>query len=401
MPEVILIATFETKAEELAFLRGALESHGLSVHPVDISLGARGEVWDGETKIASMQKMAIEGTASSLALLAEGAAAIVGLGGGTGGEMILQVMKALPHDFPKFLITTLPFDPRPTLADTSIVLVPTLADICGLNSALRTVLKRSAAMVAGLAALPPPPPASRAIGITTLGATQAGADQIAHALRTLGHECMLFHANGYGGAAFARYAAAGAFHAVIDLNCHELTRMMLAGAHVPMPTRFTAAGMAGAPQLVLPGALNFIGLGEIGTLSPDHLARPHYRHSGLFTHVKLLPEEMARMATALAANLNASPSPTHLIVPMGGFSHQDAPGGAIEDPHLRHVFLDCMRRELGAHVQISAIEAHINHPDTAAAVVAALAHHLAHHFAQSDKVQQCSTSTISTPRRMN
>ena len=36
----------------------------------------------------------------------------IGIGGGTGGEVILQVLRALPVTFPKLLVTTLPFDPR-------------------------------------------------------------------------------------------------------------------------------------------------------------------------------------------------------------------------------------------------------------------------------------------------
>jgi uncharacterized protein (UPF0261 family) len=56
---------------------------------------------------------------------------VVGLGGGTGGEIILRAMHALPFDFPKILITTLPFDPRAALADNAITLVPTLVDVAG------------------------------------------------------------------------------------------------------------------------------------------------------------------------------------------------------------------------------------------------------------------------------
>ena len=68
--------------------------------------------------------------------------AIVGMGGGTGGEVILQVLRALPVTFRKVLVTTLPFDPRGAVADNSIVLVPTLANICGLNATLREVLEK-------------------------------------------------------------------------------------------------------------------------------------------------------------------------------------------------------------------------------------------------------------------
>jgi uncharacterized protein (UPF0261 family) len=48
--------------------------------------------------------------------------------------------------------------------------------------------------------------------------------------------------------------------------------------------------------------------------------------------VKLTEAEMAAPPAALAEALNAFDGPAQVIVPMGGFSHRDAPGGEIEDP---------------------------------------------------------------------
>ena len=200
-----------------------------------------------------------------------GIGAVVGLGGGTGGEIILRVMHALPFDFPKVLITTLPFDPRPALADNSIILVPTLVDIAGLNPTLRQVFAASAGMIAGLAQAPAPHiAAQKTVGLTALGATGGAAEALVAGFREIGEESTVFHANGYGGAAFARFAEAGAFKAIVDMTVHELNRWLFAGAYVDMPTRFTAAG--DLPRVVLPGGLNFLGLGALDTV-PQRAAR--------------------------------------------------------------------------------------------------------------------------------
>jgi uncharacterized protein (UPF0261 family) len=195
------------------------------------------------------------------------------------------------------------------------------------------------------------------------------------ALSARGAVPTVFHSNGYGGAAFVRHVRAGRATGVIDLNVHELGRMRLAGVCVPMPDRLTAAGVL--PRIVLPGALNFLGLGAIGTLAPDHLARPHYRHSGHFTHVQLTEAEMTAQAMALAQALNAATGPTHVLLPMGGFSHEDRPGGAIEAPQLRAVAASIIQAEARAYTT-KCLPAHINAPETAKAAVRALFDRMPH-----------------------
>jgi uncharacterized protein (UPF0261 family) len=374
---VLLLATVETKREEIAFFNDALAERDVTARIIDISLSSHGEVWDAARKLAAMDEAATSAIAAIHDLLETGEIrALVGLGGGTGGEIILRVLRKMPFAFPKMLITTLPFDPRFALADNSIVLVPTLADICGLNASLRQVLNNASAMVAGLCQAPVNVghvSDNPSIGITALGATSAAAGHLVQRVREQGHEATVFHANGFGGAAFARFVSHGALKAVIDMTCHELTRLLFTGAHMAMPSRFTAASSAGLPQVVLPGGLNFLGLGELALVPRRFLERPHYQHSGYFTHVKLTQEEMEGAARVLINYLNAAEKPVDLIIPMGGFSHQDAPGGEIEDVSLRELFAQIAREHAADTVQITELPFHINDPQTATVAAEALA----------------------------
>lgn len=374
---ILLLATVETKREEIAFFSDALAERGVTARTIDISLSSNGEVWDGARKLAAMDEAATSAIAAIHDLLEAGEIrTLVGLGGGTGGEIILRVLRKMPFAFPKMLITTLPFDPRFALADNSIVLVPTLADICGLNASLRQVLNNAAAMVAGLCEAPTNTghvSDNPSIGITALGATGGAATHLVRLVREQGHEATVFHANGFGGAAYARFASHGALKAVIDMTCHELTRILFTGAHIDMPTRFTAAASAGLPQVVLPGGLNFLGLGELALVPQRFLERPHYRHSGYFTHVKLTHEEMDGAARVLMNYLNAAERPVDLIIPMGGFSHQDAPGGEIEDVSLRELFAQIASEQATSNVSITKLPYHINDLKTAAAAALKLA----------------------------
>lgn len=367
---VLLIGTLETKADALEYLSRALASHGLEVEMVDVSLGAAGQPLGGPEKLARMEARAKQAAHHAAANHADCLAAI-GLGGGTGGEVVLGAFRGLPARYPKFLVTTLAFDPRGAVADTAITLIPTLCDIEGMNAQLAQVFENAAAMVAGIgAARCAIPEKRRSVAVTTLGATGAAGAHVSQLLRDAGHEATVFHANGYGGAAFARFVTEGRADAVLDLNVHELGRMRLAGAHVAMPDRFTAAGHL--PRVVLPGALNFIGLGTVDTISPEHLSRPHYRHSGHFTHVKLTADEMASQARALAEALNSATAPAQVLIPMGGFSHEDRPGGAIEDPTLREIAVDVLESE-ATTFGVTRLPWHINTVETARAAVDALA----------------------------
>lgn len=369
MARVLLIGTFETKQAELGYLTDALERNGLDVERVDVSLGSGGVVWSGAEKLARMAERA-EVAAAQIAERCDECYVALGVGGGTGGEIVLAALKGLPAAYPKLLITTMAFDPRAALADTAISLIPTLCDIEGLNPTLRQVFENTAAAVAGIyRAQIAPRSDALSVAVTTLGATNRAGSEVTRLLAETGREATVFHANGYGGAAFARFVEEGHAKAVIDLCTHELGRIRLAGAHVPMPTRFSCANAL--PRVVMPGGLNFIGLGAVETVDDAYLARAHYRHSSQFTHVKLTEAEMEDQAAALADILNAATAPCHVILPMGGFSHEDRAGGAIVDEGLRTIAADVLEAKATAF-QVTRLPHHINTSETAAAVVAAL-----------------------------
>jgi len=366
---VLLLATVETKADAVAYLRSALVDQGLSVVVVDISLGSGGEVWDGPRKLAAIEQAAREAVAKIAEITGKRSPIVLGIGGGTGGDILLRIMRDLPVATPKVLVTTLPFDPRPAVADDPIVLVPSIVDIEGLNPSLRDVFDRAAAMVSGLARHAHHAIVTQSVGVTALGVTKAAGIEITRRLEAAGYEATAFHANGYGGLAFARYAREGAFLATIDMTVHEVTRLTVAGQCLAMPDRFTAAGHL--PRVVLPGGLNFIGLGEIGSLPRQYLDRAHYQHSAHFTHIKMSPQEMERACTVLADALNQATAPTTVILPMGGFSSEDRPGGAIEDPDLRNVAACVLEARAKAYETVR-IDAHISAPEAAEKAVGVL-----------------------------
>ena len=360
MAQVLVLATMSTKAAEVRFLLDRFDAARVDAEVIDISLNSGGKILDGEAKCIAMANAADTALAQVSEGITSGTEVVVGIGGGTGGEIVLEVMRSLPITFPKVLCTTLPFDPRFAVADNSIILVPTLADISGLNGMLRESLENTALLTAGLcnkARKGELVDIEPSVGITGLGATDAAVHNLVKALEVEGRESTVFHSNGFGGAAFARFASRGAFNAIVDLTPHELTRIHLAGIHVNMPDRFSAG--ADLPRIVLPGGMNFIGLGQKSLVQSHYLERPHYEHSALFTHVKVTHDEMAHVSTELAKSMNALSGPCAVIIPMGGFSHHDRSGGAIEDPVLRNVCADTLENELDGGIPVIRIDAHL------------------------------------------
>jgi uncharacterized protein (UPF0261 family) len=56
-------------------------------------------------------------------------------------------------------------------------------------------------------------------------------------------------------------------------------------------------------------------------------------------------------------------------VPMGGFSHQDISGGAIEDENLRNIFLQTVNQNLKSHIKLVTHNVHISDPEITVSIL--------------------------------
>ena len=361
--KALLLATLETKHEEARCLADCIGDRGIAVETLDVSLMTQGKLLTGAEK---MRKIASTIELKSAQLLAQNLndfGAVIGIGGATGSDVILAIMQRLPLELPKFLITPLPLDPRPFVANNPVTLIPSIVDIAGLNPILRRVFAQAGAMVAGIcqSSLKKQHQEFPSIAISALSVTGGAADGLVLACRNLGYEPAVFHANGYGGASLVRFTQEGKFKLHLDITCHEITRMVFAGDHVAMPNRFRAG--SSIPRIVMPGGMNFLTLGKLESLSKEQRAGRIFRHSSFVTHISLSHEQMKHAATSLAEHLNTSKAPTQVIVPMGGFAASDRPGGDLEAPELREICLEVLQQKAKAY-DIEAIDWHINDKQT-------------------------------------
>ena len=160
---ILVIGTFDTKSDELAYLREQIESQGAAAICMDVSVlgdaaipveidkhevaSAAGssiaEAAAGGDENSAMQIMARGASTLSSQLHADGRIdAMVALGGTMGTELALDCTRVLPTGVPKVIVSTVAFSPLipadRLAADIQMVLWG--GGLYGLNSLWRSAL---------------------------------------------------------------------------------------------------------------------------------------------------------------------------------------------------------------------------------------------------------------------
>ena len=165
----------------------------------------------------------------------------------------------------------------------------------------------------------------------------------------------------------------GLVDAVIDLTTSELTDHALGGIFDAGPDRLEAAGRAGIPQVVLPGALEVLNFGPRATIPPalDVPERRVVVHNPSVSAVRVNRDEAAELGRLLACKVNAATGPVAVLLPLGGLSKYSASGGPFVDPAADEALFAAVRETLREDVPLVEVEANVNDGPFADAVVAA------------------------------
>jgi uncharacterized protein (UPF0261 family) len=393
---ILIIGTFDTKSDELGYLRARIEAMGgrtLSMDvsvlgepagPVDISKhdvaqaagsSIEAAIGAGDENLA-MQIMAAGAAALTRDLHAEGRFdGMIAMGGTMGTDLALDCAAALPMGVPKYVISTVSFSPliqaERLAADIQMILWA--GGLYGLNSVCKSSLSQAAGAVLGAAMAVEPPMRDRPlVGMTSLGSSCLSyMKRLKPALERRGFEVAIFHSTGMGGRAFETLAGQGAFACVMDFCMQEFAN----GVHGSMVNsgadRLTNAGRAGIPQIVAPGASDLVDLPAWAPLPEKWTDRPYHAHNRLIGSVAVSAQERRETARAMAERLAEARAPVHVILPARGIEEWDRPGGPAHDPDGLAAFLGEMRSAIRPPVALSEIDAHINDEafaDTALAI---------------------------------
>jgi uncharacterized protein (UPF0261 family) len=392
---VLIIGTLDTKGAEIGYLRDQLQTLGLQTivvddgilgEPLGITLDPDRDVSRAEaaayggTTIDELRNSGSRGKAVAgmrealkkltLAFYQQGKIqAVVSMGGAEGAVMGAAAMMQLPTGVPKVLLSPIAsgkhyFDPMVGTSD--IMVVHSIVDILGLNPIATTIFDNVAAALKGMVEyghpLPSPNPGDRYVAVTMLGNTTKAVMALKKRLAEQGYEAVIFHSNGVGGPAMEELAEAGQFVGVIDFTTNEIFDPMHGGIHDAGPDRLKRVGLAGVPQVVVPGCVDFCVFHARHI--PAHLqGRPIYDHNPEYTLVRATHDEMIELGKIFAERLNLSKAPVVIAVPTQGLSIPNVPGEVFWNPEADADFLKTVKSQIREDIPVYAYELHVNAPE--------------------------------------
>lgn len=391
---VLVLGTLDTKGAEVAHVAHTLRRLGAAPVVLDLSVygppaaaadidraavaAAAGadtdELARAGDRATALEVMARGASVHARRLVAEGhLAGVIALGGSQGTVAASRVMATLPYGLPKLMVSTMASgNTRPYVGTADIAMLSPVVDLLGLNRFCRRTLENAAAAIAGMAAawIPETPPQTPEVAITAFGSTTPCVAAVSERLRARDLTPVVFHANGTGGRALEEWVERGEFTAVLDVTTTELADELAGGHRSAGPDRLEGAGRRGLPQVVVPGAIDMVNFGPPDTVPPHYAGRRFHRHNAGTTLMRTTVPENAQLGAWMAAKLNRANGPTAVAVPAGGFSAYDAPGGPFHDPEADRVFGKTLRAGLRPGIRLLEVDAHINEPAFAEAIVA-------------------------------
>lgn len=387
---VAIVATLDTKAKEIAYLKKLIVDKGCDAIVVDVGVFPQSELEpevsrDGVAAAAEMsiaeiidhgdRRLAVhtmrEGGARILMrMYADGAfSGIVSVAGGTGTHIASGIMRALPIGVPKLMVSTVASrDVSQVVGSKDITLMHAVADIIGLNFMTKKILADAAGAIVGMVYSDrEPAPDKKIVGLTSFGPLNQCAFAAQEMLDEMGYETIPFHAVGAGSMAMEDLVDQGVVQGVLDLSLHEFVDSMYGGYCRDIgPTRLVTAGRKGVAHVILPGGLDMV-VFECDSLEgvPEQLRDRTFLSHDFRSFVRTGADDYRDLAKTISDRLNQAERPPTVIVPLRGWSKADAPGGPFYSPETDRIFTNELKALLAADVKVMEVDANINDEECA------------------------------------
>ncbi|MBM4186360.1 MAG: UPF0261 family protein [Gemmatimonadetes bacterium] len=386
---VVLLATLDTKAEEVEFLRrqvaglggavtiidlGVVGTPGLAAH-VSREQVARaggsdlGALLRAPTREAAAPIMVAGATRILLELIESGRAhAVLGVGGTQGTSSCTQVMQALPYGFPKVMVSTVASgDTSRFVGVKDITMVFSVSDLVGVNPFTARILANAAAAAHGMSRVEGTMEARRGdkplVAMTNLGVLTDGATLALQLFRDAGYDVVVFHAVGSGGRAMEQLMKEGVIGAVFDYALGEIADEVFGGLRASGPERLTVAGKLGLPQVICPGGAEHLGLFvEANEVPEKYRGHRYVFHSPVIFVPRLNREEIVRVAEAICSRLRSAGGKAVFMLPLRGVGRYSVPGGPLHDPESDAAFFEALRAGLPPGVEVVEVDADAEAP---------------------------------------
>ena len=392
------MASCDTKHAEVQFVKQFIENLGRKATVVDISIGSgiaagydisreqvlkiAGYDWEQVKGLSKNELMTImtEAIAAFIPQLytESGFDGILSMGGLQNTVLAASAMKGLPIGLPKVIVSTVASGNRtfePIVGTKDIVVIPSVADLAGVNIITETVLSNAACCVVGMANGFGKTLSNHSrliVGTTLMGVTNNGVCYAIEELGKCGLQTVGFHSTGVGGRAMEELALSGVIGAVMDLTLHEITAEYFGGGFsYGANDRLSALCRNNIPLVVAPGGVDFVDY-PLDQFPHDIAKRKYILHNQNVAHIKILKAEAAEIARIIAGRLNLASQAVTLLIPRKGFRANTLPGEALYDKEVDDAITGGLLDNIGSHVDVVYVDANMNDYEFGQAAAAAM-----------------------------
>jgi uncharacterized protein (UPF0261 family) len=385
---VLAIGAFDTKGPDYDFIRQLILLRGHAVVTVNTGVLATTDLFPVDVEAdelataggATLQQLRQTGDrGEAMKVMSAGAAVvarrlydegrfdgIIGMGGSGGSTVVTAAMRALPVGVPKVCVSTVASgDTSGYVGLSDVTLIPSIADVAGINRISRLIYSRAAGAICGMveteiSAVTDERPV---IAASMFGNTTQCVDACSKSLTESGYEVLVFHATGAGGRTMESLVDEGLVDAVLDITTTEWADEVCGGVFSAGPDRLSGPGRKGIPHLIVPGCVdmaNFHGMDNV----PQHyrdVDRLFYEWNPSVALMRTNVEENRKMGESFADAANAAQGPVAFLFPKQGVSILDGDGEQFCDRVADEALFGAIRQHVkGGAIRIEEVDANIN-----------------------------------------
>jgi uncharacterized protein (UPF0261 family) len=374
MATIAVLGTLDSKGEEHAFVAALIAQHGHKPLLIDVGTGGPATVQPDITReqvaaaagidlaalmvkkdrgecVVAMTKAA---PACVAKLAAEGRIhGIISLGGGGGTAIGTAAMRALPLGFPKLMVSTLAAgNVAPYLGTKDITMMPSIADVAGLNRLSRVIFTRAAGAICGMVGVSPEVGAAKPLIVASqFGNTTICVTEAKKVLEAAGYEVLVFAATGTGGRIMESVIESGIVSGVLDVTTTEWADELVGGNLNAGPDRMDAAAKANIPVVVAPGCLDMVNFGELASIPEKFKGRNFYIHNPQITLMRTTADECRQLGAIVAKKANAYSAGTAIMIPRKAISVISAVGQPFHDAAADEALFSALKANTKVPVQ--------------------------------------------------
>lgn len=382
---IAIIGTLDTKEEEVKYLKDSIEKMGLNTFIIDVGYTPCSELKADVTREQVMQsskmnwkdpliqrKDIINGLADGMEnllpkLYKEGFFhGVISAGGAQNTIIATRGMQKLPLGVPKVMVSTVASGDRKfrdIVGTKDIVVIPSIADIAGINIITSMIMNNAVAAVVGMTSCALELPTKKntiRIGSTLMGVVDKGSKQVNKLMKQQGFEVTNFHSTGVGGKIFEELILENTFDLLIDFSLHEITSEYFGkGYSLGANNRLKRSATITLPQVIVPGAVDFIDFApeDIPNFMKD---RKMQHHNEDIVHVKVSVKEIKEVGEIICQRLNSSPGLITVVIPLRGFRQQTQEGEVLYDKEVDQALIQVLTEGLDSHIKCRLVDANIN-----------------------------------------